>query len=54
MSAPPSKQHIVFFLDKWGFVILLLVGFILFPRFAGPVISACARAILILVGAQIP
>ncbi len=53
MSAllPPSKQHIVFFLDKWGFVILLLVGFILFPRYAGPVINACARAILILVGA---
>ncbi len=48
---PPNKQHIVFFLDKWGFVILLLVAFILFPRFAGPVIDACARLILTLVGA---
>lgn len=48
---PPNRQHIVFFLDKWGFVILLLVGFILFPRFAGPVIDACTRLILTLVGA---
>jgi Zn-dependent protease len=53
MSAllPPSKQHIVFFLDKWGFVILLVVAFVLFPRFAGPVVNASARAILLLVGA---
>lgn len=48
---PPSKQHIVFFLDKWGFVILLLVGFVLFPRIAGPFIDAATNLIFALVGA---
>ncbi|HEX2054784.1 MAG TPA: site-2 protease family protein [Actinomycetota bacterium] len=48
---PPSKQHIVFFLDKWGFVILLLVGFVLFPRLAGPLIDATSRLIFLIVGA---
>ncbi len=50
-ALPPNKQHIVYFLDKWGFVVLLIVGFILFPRFAGPVINSTARLILTLVGA---
>ncbi len=48
---PPNKQHIVFFLDKWGFVILLLVAFILFPRLAPPVIGAATRLVFSLVGA---
>ncbi len=48
---PPDKQHIVFFLDKWGFVILLLVAFILFPRLAPPVIGAATRLVFSLVGA---
>jgi Zn-dependent protease len=48
---PPSKQHIVFFLDKWGFAILLLVGFVLFPRLAGPLIDATSRLIFTIVGA---
>ncbi|HEX2178776.1 MAG TPA: site-2 protease family protein [Actinomycetota bacterium] len=43
---PPSRQHIVYFLDKWGFVILLLVGFILFPRLAGPVVDAATLFVL--------
>ena len=48
---PPRKQHIVFFLDRWGFVILLLVGFILFPSFAGPLIRGATRLVFALVGA---
>ena len=48
---PPEKQHVVFFLDKWGFVILILVAFLLFPRFAPPIINAATRLIFSLVGA---
>jgi Zn-dependent protease len=43
---PPSKQHIIYFLDKWGFVMLLLVAFILFPRLAGPVVDAVTIFVL--------
>ena len=36
---PPSKQHIIYFLDKWGFVILLIFVFFLFRPIAGPIIN---------------
>jgi Zn-dependent protease len=45
---PPEKQQILYFLDKWGFVILLLFAFLLFPIFAGPLIDSVARFIVIL------
>lgn len=48
---PPQKQHIVYFLDKWGFVILLLLAFVLFPRFAPPLIDGSMRLIFALIGA---
>lgn len=48
---PPSRQHIVFFLDKWGFVLLILVGLVLFPRLAPPFIDAATRLVFTLVGA---
>ncbi len=48
---PADKQHIIYFLDKWGFVALLLIGFVIFPRFAGPIINSTARIILTLAGA---
>jgi Zn-dependent protease len=47
---PPSKQEILYFLDKWGFLILLLFAFILFPRFAGPMIDSVIRLIFGLLG----
>lgn len=47
---PSSKQHIIYFLDRWGFVILLIFAFLLFPWFAGPIINSVVRFILILVG----
>lgn len=48
---PPSKQHIVFFLDKYGFLLLLLVAFVLFPRVAGPAIQAVMVFIFRILGA---
>jgi Zn-dependent protease len=47
---PPSKHEIIYFLDKWGFVILLLFAFILFPRFAGPLIDSSIRVIFRVLG----
>lgn len=47
---PPSKQHIIYFLDRWGFVILLIVAFLLFPFFARPAIDGVVSTILLLVG----
>jgi Zn-dependent protease len=35
-ALPPSKQHIVFFLDKWGFVILLILVFTVLRYFLSP------------------
>lgn len=50
---PPSKQHIIYFLDRWGFVILLIFAFLLFPWFAGPIINSVVRFILELVGGTV-
>lgn len=47
---PPSKQHIIYFLDRWGFVILILFAFLLFPFFAAPIINAVVEFILLMVG----
>ncbi|MBW3591065.1 MAG: site-2 protease family protein [Actinobacteria bacterium] len=47
---PPSKQHIIYFLDRWGFVILLVFVFLLFPFFAAPIINTVVRFILNMVG----
>jgi Zn-dependent protease len=47
---PPSKHEIIYFLDKWGFLILLLFAFILFPRFAGPLIDSSIRIIFGVLG----
>lgn len=49
---PPSKQYIVYFLDKWGFLLLLVVAFLLIPRVAGPVINGVVGLVLRLVGAS--
>lgn len=50
---PPSKQHWIYFLDRWGFVILLVFVFLLFPFFAGPIINGVVEFILTLVGGAI-
>jgi Zn-dependent protease len=47
---PPDKQEIIYFLDKWGFVILLLFVFLLFPTFAQPIIEAVVLFVYTLVG----
>jgi Zn-dependent protease len=47
---PPSKQHIIFFLDRWGFLILLVVVFFLFRPLVSPLIGAVIDGILGVVG----
>jgi Zn-dependent protease len=47
---PPDKQEIIFFLDKYGFVILLLAAFLVLPRILGPIATSGANLVLRLVG----
>ncbi|MGQ0678548.1 MAG: site-2 protease family protein [Actinomycetota bacterium] len=47
---PPDKQQIVYFLDKWGFLILLLFVFLLFPSVAGPAIQSASAWIVQVTG----
>jgi Zn-dependent protease len=35
-ALPPSKQHIIFFLDKWGFLILIVLVFTVLRFFLNP------------------
>jgi Zn-dependent protease len=46
---PPSKQHIVFFLDQYGFVILLVAAFLILPSILGPVVDSATRLVVRLV-----
>jgi Zn-dependent protease len=48
---PPSKHHIIWFLDKWGFLILLVVVFFLFRPLVSPLIDLVTNLILEVVGA---
>jgi Zn-dependent protease len=47
---PPDKQDIIFFLDKYGFVILLLAAFLVLPRILGPLATSGSNLVLRLVG----
>lgn len=46
---PPSKQHIIFFLDRYG-ILILFVGIYLFRGALNPVVSAVAGLLVRLVG----
>ena len=46
---PPSKQHIIFFLDQYGFVILLIAAFLVLPSILGPISTSASRLVLRLV-----
>jgi Zn-dependent protease len=43
---PPSKQRIIFFLDQWGFLILIAVVLFVLPRVLFPVVTAIERWLL--------
>lgn len=43
---PPSKQQIIFFLDQWGFFILLALVFLVLPSVLGPMVSAISLWVL--------
>ena len=47
---PPSRQHIVYFLDQWGFVLLLVAALFVLPRFLPPLAADVELWILRLVG----
>ncbi|HEY7874160.1 MAG TPA: site-2 protease family protein [Actinomycetota bacterium] len=48
---PPSKQRVVYFLDRWGFIILVLLVFLGGITFLTPVIRWAGELILDLAGA---
>jgi Zn-dependent protease len=47
---PPDKQHFVYFMDRWGFLIILIAALFVLPTFLGSVASAADRELLRLVG----
>lgn len=47
---PPDKQRFVFFMDKWGFLILLLLAFFVLPSFLGRLATSAEIHLLQLVG----
>jgi Zn-dependent protease len=47
---PPAKQKIVFWLDRYGFLVLLLLVFLLGPTLLFPLVDAFAGAIGAIVG----
>lgn len=47
---PPSKHHIIFFLDKWGFLILIALVFFVLPGTLGAVAGRVSNLLLSLFG----
>ncbi|MCA1839351.1 MAG: site-2 protease family protein [Actinomycetota bacterium] len=50
---PPSKQHFIYFLDKWGFVLLLVFVFAVFRPVFGPIVGSLTLQVFRLVGAPL-
>lgn len=48
---PPSRSEVIFFLERWGFLILLVTGLILFRPVFGPALARVTAALLRLAGA---
>jgi Zn-dependent protease len=47
---PPSRHHIIYFLDKWGFLILLGVVFLLRGVIIDPIVEFVARIVVVTTG----
>src|SRR5260370_25720033 len=47
---PPSKQHIIFFLSQYGFVILLIAAFLVLSPILSPISTSTSRLVPRLVG----
>lgn len=47
---PPSRHQIIYFLDQWGFLILLGLVFFILPRVAQPIIGTVTGLLLALFG----
>lgn len=47
---PPDRQQFIFFMDKWGFVVLLIVALFVLPTILPPIASFVETGILHLVG----
>lgn len=50
MFLPPSRQHVVYFLDRYGFIILLLIVFLNGFTFIRPIIDWMQNLVLSLAG----
>ena len=48
---PPQRQNVIFFLDRWGFIILLALVFFGGLQLLAPVINAVGRLMLDIAGA---
>ena len=46
---PPDKQHIIFFLDQYGFVILLIAALLVLPSILGPISTSASNLVIRLV-----
>lgn len=47
---PPSKQHVIFFLDRWGMLILIVGVFLVFPTALGRAAGYLAHLVRLAVG----
>ena len=47
---PPDKQQFIFFMDKWGVLLLLLAAFFILPSVLPPIADSVERALLRVVG----
>lgn len=48
---PQRRSEIIYFLEKWGFLILLAAAFVLFRPVLGPILAALAEVLARLAGA---
>lgn len=47
---PPDKQRFIYFMDQWGFLILLIAALLVLPHFLPPIANGAERRLLNLIG----
>lgn len=47
---PPDKQRFIYFMDQWGFLILLIAALLVLPHFLPPIANGAERRLLSLIG----
>lgn len=51
---PPDKQRFIYFMDQWGFLILLIAALLVLPHFLPPIANGAERWLLNLIGFRQP